>query len=262
MQKTRKFFSLVMSCLLCLSLIPTRGIAEISSQDSDATMLGADQNDAVGEATVLYRVHRVGEAAWNDDAQGWISQDADILKSHDDTSQRNEAAPLDSLAIMLSGLPGSVAYRLSAETQEGKWAKDGQEAQVQDATKLEVILEGDLSKSHALLYRWHTSAGWSQWEGLPSKAQDSTVDSGESHDVANSEQSLSLEQAADSIDPQPKADASPFIAAKQAKKVTIRDAIFHKIKDFWKRRQNTIPSGRLSFCFAKKIKPMWHIRRF
>lgn len=198
MQKTRKFFSLVMSCLLCLSLIPTRGIAEISSQDSDATMLGADQNDAVGEATVLYRVHRVGEAAWNDDAQGWISQDADILKSHDDTSQRNEAAPLDSLAIMLSGLPGSVAYRLSAETQEGKWAKDGQEAQVQDATKLEVILEGDLSKSHALLYRWHTNAGWSQWEGLPSKAQD---------DDAVSDQGSSLEQTADSVDPQPKADA-------------------------------------------------------
>ena len=35
--------------------------------------------------------------------------------------------------------------------------------------------------------------------------------------------------AAEGKSHQPKADTCPFIAAKQAKKVTIRDAIFHKI---------------------------------
>jgi len=46
--------------------------------------------------------------------------------------------------------------------------------------------------------------------------------------------------------------ASLFSAANQEKKVTIRDAIFHKIEDFGKRRQNTILAEG-GFLLRKKL---------
>ena len=179
MQKAKKVFSFVLSCLLCLSLIPSRGIAEVTPKDPNVIASEEKQSDSALNATILYRIHKTGDAAWNDDAQGWSSQDVDILRNAGKTSDNGENVPIDALAMKLSDATGSLEYRLSSKDQIGAWTKDGQYAQVQNPTNLEIRLEGNLAESHTVLYRWHTAAGWSQWKGLPSDLKDTTVQSDE-----------------------------------------------------------------------------------